>query len=61
MSATICDHADVLRFCLEVVRDKFAGVADARDYRAIATTLYIQTMKQQNLEGQAVAEGGEGF
>ena len=46
MSAAICDHADVLRFCLEVVQHKFAGVAEPREYRAIATTLYIQMMKQ---------------
>ena len=52
MSAAICDHADVLRFCLEVVQHKFAAVAEPREYRAIATTLYIQMM-QQNFQSDS--------
>lgn len=48
LSAQICDHADLLRFCLEVAHEKFAGVADQRDFRALATTLYLQILRQQS-------------
>lgn len=48
LSAQICDHADLLRFCLEVVHEKFAGVADQRDFRALATTLYLQILRPQS-------------
>ncbi|KAM3091300.1 hypothetical protein ACKFKG_26310 [Phormidesmis sp. 146-35] len=47
LSAQICDHADLLRFCLEVAHEKFAGLADQRDFRALATTLYLQVLRQQ--------------
>ena len=47
LSAQICDHADLLRFCLEVAHEKFAGLADQRDFRALATTLYLQILRQQ--------------
>lgn len=47
LSAQICDHADLLRFCLEVAHEKFAGLADPRDFRALATTLYLQILRQQ--------------
>lgn len=47
LSAQICDHADLLRFCLEVAHKKFAGLADQRDFRALATTLYLQILRQQ--------------
>lgn len=48
LSAQICDHADLLRFCLEVAHEKFAGLADQRDFRALATTLYLQILRQQS-------------
>lgn len=48
LSAQICDHADLLRFCLEVAHEKFAGLADQRDFRALATTLYLQVLRQQS-------------
>lgn len=48
LSAQICDHADLLRFCLEVAHEKFAGFADQRDFRALATTLYLQVLRQQS-------------
>ncbi len=47
LSAQICDHADLMRFCLEVAHEKFAGLADQRDFRALATTLYLQILRQQ--------------
>lgn len=46
LSAQICDHADLLRFCLEVAHEKFAELADSRDFRALATTLYLQILRQ---------------
>lgn len=48
LSAQICDHADLMRFCLEVAHEKFAGLADQRDFRALATTLYLQILRQQS-------------
>lgn len=50
LSAQICDHADLLRFCLEVAHEKFSGLADPRDFRALATTLYLQILRQPQLE-----------
>jgi hypothetical protein len=47
LSAKLCDHADLLKFSYEVVKHKFAGIADPRDYRAIATTLYLTITRQQ--------------
>lgn len=47
LSAKLCDHADLLKFSYEVVKYKFSGVADPRDYRAIATTLYLTITRQQ--------------
>jgi len=47
LSAKLCDHADLLKFSYEVVKHKFASVADPRDYRAIATTLYLTITRQQ--------------
>jgi hypothetical protein len=47
LSAKLCDHADLLKFSYEVVKHKFADVADPRDYRAIATTLYLTITRQQ--------------
>jgi hypothetical protein len=40
-------HADLLKFSYEVVKHKFEGIADPRDYRAIATTLYLTVTRQQ--------------
>lgn len=50
LSAQICDHADLLRFCLEVAHEKFVGLADQRDVRALATTLYLQILRQPQNE-----------
>ncbi len=50
LSAQICDHADLLRFCLEVAHEKFAGLADPRDFRALATTLHLQILRQSDSE-----------
>lgn len=50
LSAQICDHADLLRFCLEVAHEKFADLADPRDFRALATTLYLQILRQSDGE-----------
>jgi hypothetical protein len=48
LSAKLCDHADLLKFSYEVVKHKFADIADPRDYRAIATTLYLTITHQQS-------------
>lgn len=50
LSAQICDHANLLRFCLEVTHEKFADLADPRDFRALATTLYLQVLRQAQLD-----------
>ena len=48
LSAAVCDHTDLFRFCLETVIGKFADLADQRDHRAIATTVYLQVVRQES-------------
>lgn len=47
LSAAVCDHADLFRFCLETVKGKINDLADHRDHRAIATTVYLQVLRQE--------------